>query len=134
VRWESLTTIQSIAVLEEESDTDAILVPPYSLVGVDMSFGVGAPILSTNDNANLDDDNAVVLFPNPTSSILNIVLKGMNNANIVITDLLGKTVFEIETNQTNVQLDTANILNAGVYLVSVTDGNNRRFVNKLVVN
>ena len=58
----------------------------------------------------------------------------MNNANIVITDLLGKTVFETETNQTNVQLDTANILNAGVYLVSVTDGNNRRFVNKLVVN
>ncbi len=135
VRWENLTDIASRPYAELQRDTDAITVPPYSLIRVSMSFGEGTPVLSTSGSGDIaDNQSSVVLYPNPASSIVNIALKGMNTADVVITDLLGKVVYQTQTSQTNLKLDTASILNAGIYLVSVTDGNNRRFVNKLVVN
>ncbi len=135
IRWESLIATGSTFHSETQTEADAITVPPYSLITVSMSFGESTPVLSTNGSGDIaDNQSSVVLYPNPASSIVNITLKGMNTADVVITDLLGKVVYQTQTSQTNLELDTASILNAGMYLVSVTDGNNRRFVNKLVVN
>ncbi len=134
VRWESLTATQSITYNEEVEDTDAILVPPYALISVDMSFGAGNPVLSVNDNIANDKNKSVTLYPNPTSSVVNIGLNGINSANVTIINLLGKLIYSTSTNQAELQIDVAGILEPGIYLVNVTDQNNRKFVKKLVVN
>ena len=37
-----------------------------------MSFGAGNPVLSVNDNIANDKNKSVTLYPNPTSSVVNI--------------------------------------------------------------
>lgn len=67
------------------------------------------------------------LFPNPTNSVLNLVINGkIEQANIVIQDLLGRTVKSLEIPNTtgasalSAQLDVAS-LSAGIYYLKITD-------------
>ncbi|AJR04803.1 T9SS type A sorting domain-containing protein [Siansivirga zeaxanthinifaciens] len=132
-RWESLASATSIPYSDEQTITDAILVPPFSVIKVDMSFGEGVAILSTEDIGNFNNDTDFVLFPNPTSSAFNITLNGMNSANIIITDMLGKVVIQTNTKSANLQLNTNGVLKSGLYFVRVVGDNNTSFVKKLVV-
>lgn len=132
-RWESLIAASSIPYFDEQTNTDAILAPPFSVTKVDMSFGEGTAILSTDDNF-VFNNNDFTLFPNPASSMVNIDLNGLNSANIIITDMLGKVVMQTKTKQANTQLNIEGILNSGIYLVRVVGDKNKSFIKKLVIN
>ena len=132
--WTSLSTTTSTPYADQQNDVDAIVVPAYSFVKVDMSFGIGTPILSTESIDGIDNQFNVIIHPNPASSTFNITLNDIREANVVITDMLGKEVFRTRTTTQNLQLQNDGLLKSGIYLVRVTDQGNRSFVSKLVVN
>lgn len=128
-RWESLASTESIVYTSSETSVNAIIVPAYAVVKVDAVFG--DEVLSTNDFTNVK--KSVTLYPNPTSSVLNIDLNELKTAKIVIRDILGKVVYNTQTAKTSVQINTNSLLKAGLYFVVVTDENNQSYINKLIV-
>ncbi len=131
VRWESLTSATTIAYSDLQSNADAIIVPPYSVVNVDVSFGSDTSVLSVDDVVN--GTKSVEVFPNPVSSVLNVNLNGLETATVVIRDVLGKIVYTTKTTESNLKLQTQGLLNTGLYFVIVTDENNKAYFNKLIV-
>lgn len=81
--------------------------------------------LSTADNSLAQ----VVLYPNPTSNILNIQTK--NNIDIQIFDITGKSVFSANQVSNGSQLQLGS-LKAGLYLVKLIDGQNQS-TQKLII-
>ncbi len=70
------------------------------------------------------------VFPNPSSSVLNIVTGSANEIEIKVTDLSGRVLNSTKTSSPLVQLNTTEMA-SGVYLLSVTSGNaagKRKFV------
>ena len=81
-----------------------------------------------------NDATSVTLYPNPTTDYFNIALKGMERADIVITDLLGKVIYQTTTQEENIALQKGNTFKAGLYLIRVTDQNNKAYNSKLIIN
>ncbi|MCW9038210.1 DUF4397 domain-containing protein [Altibacter sp.] len=81
----------------------ALLALPTAALGVD-EFG----------------SNALRVFPNPTSDILNLSVQGfdLSNTTLQITDMLGRIVAESINVSDNASMDVSG-LNAGVYQVTI---------------
>ena len=80
--------------------------------------------LSVN-NVNLDED--LIIFPNPSNGILNFTEK-LQNEKIEIFSLTGQKVFGREATNTNsLKLN----LNSGIYLLKVS--NNHRVINSKII-
>lgn len=82
-------------------------------------FRIGAydTTLSTNDF----DTRTLNYFPNPINEVLNISYKENIN-NVVVRNLLGKTIISRETNNSNVELDVSGVA-SGMYIVTLHSGN-----------
>ncbi|MCR9182044.1 MAG: T9SS type A sorting domain-containing protein [Flavobacteriaceae bacterium] len=93
--------------------------------GESENFSVSNSPLSLNEN----DEMAVLIYPNPTSGILNVQTK--NNLNITIFDLTGKQVFNTTDVSNGNQIDLS-ALNTGLYLVKMNDGINNS-TQKLII-
>ncbi|MEX0996149.1 MAG: T9SS type A sorting domain-containing protein [Flavobacteriaceae bacterium] len=85
--------------------------------GDSKNFSVANSPLSLYEN----DTMAVLIYPNPTSGILNVQTK--NNLDITIFDLTGKQVFNTSDVSSGNQIDLS-ALNTGLYLVKMNDGLN----------
>lgn len=72
----------------------------------------------------------IKIYPNPSSTILNINFE--ENANLQIVDMLGKTVFETQLNIGNNTINSS-FLNTGIYLIKIQN-ENKSFVQKLIKN
>jgi uncharacterized repeat protein (TIGR01451 family) len=80
-------------------------------------------------DANVEElsnlNNQVLVYPNPANKILTIDLQNINIENCIITNALGRTVYnsanEINANH-KIQLNISH-LNTGVYFVKVRSGN-----------
>nr|MBP9083770.1 T9SS type A sorting domain-containing protein [Bacteroidia bacterium] len=80
---------------------------------------------STVNVEEIISSNVYVLYPNPTSSILNLFLK--NKVNIIVTNMLGEIVLQKNT-EGKVELDVTS-LSAGIYFIKA--GNEvRKFVKE----
>lgn len=74
----------------------------------------------------------IAIFPNPTQGLLNIVVTEFSpSAQIIITDMLGKTKYSKKTEQVNTVTNTSGYAK-GIYLVTVADGS-KKGVKKLMV-
>ena len=75
---------------------------------------------STNTSQFLLDDE-VLIYPNPTTTQLNIRLKNENNAieNIQVTDVLGRVVYTENDLNTNVAIINTQGLSSGMYHVFI---------------
>lgn len=133
-RWETLTSINSIPYSNEEMNAGAILIPPFSIVKVDMSFGEGVAILSTNGIDTKKVKSSFTLWPNPATSKINIELNNANSTNIDIYNMFGERVFKTKVSKGESQLYIKDILKPGLYLVVAVDDNKATSVKKLVVN
>jgi M6 family metalloprotease-like protein len=88
----------------------------------------GVSLLGINDYA---DENAITIYPNPTTGKLNIVSDELRIENIEIFDVYGRKVFEqkAESRKQN-EIDITN-LSTGIYMVTIhTD---KGVVNKKVI-
>ncbi len=73
---------------------------------------------STNDNLRFS------VFPNPTSTILNIEVDSYNsNSQIIITDILGQTILSQKIESTKTVINTTNYYK-GIYFVTFVNGEN----------
>ena len=73
------------------------------------------------------------LFPNPSNSVINIETENNNSiTTIIITDVLGNTVFSETNNENTTQLDIQNF-NKGIYFITVNSGI-KSHTQKLIIN
>ncbi len=93
--------------------------------GESTNFSTTGNPLSINDN----DINQVVLYPNPSYGIVNVLTN--SPVSISVFDITGKLVNSIEevNNGENIDLST---LQAGMYLVKINDGINQQ-TQKLII-
>lgn len=87
------------------------------------------------DCLGIDEENApnVQIYPNPSNGIITINTGELNNGNIVITDLLGKTVARIPFNSNNFTVDLNDYQARGTYLVEFYDENGDLRTTKKIV-
>lgn len=75
--------------------------------------------LSTNEIEPISA--SVRAYPNPTSSVLNIVTRNLQAAQITLYDIQGRLILSEKMNGTEQQLDISNLEN-GTYLLKIADG------------
>ena len=113
-----------------------VTIPPYSVMRVEVVFDNSiARTIATSSNILKEDivEAGVTLYPNPTSSDINLKFNGMKTARTVISDLVGKVVYESVNTNGELQLQKGSTFKTGVYIVRVTDENNNLYIKKLVV-
>ena len=79
-------------------------------------------------DSNTFEMNNVIIYPNPTSSFLQIQMNGVIKY-ATIYSLLGTKVKEVKTNTINVSS-----LKSGIYLIRVTNENGQSFSKRFVKN
>ena len=72
------------------------------------------------------------LFPNPSESNTNLKFEETGNYNIIVLDLNGKSVIEINLEQVSEHSLNISSLNNGVYFVKVLNQNNLVSTKKLI--
>lgn len=98
----------------------------YNSCGIDSITNTIDLIAGIQDN---NDQNAIRIYPNPTTDKVNISFDNLTNqhASIVLADMIGKTIInkeiDIESNKFNYIL-TINSLNSGIYLIQIKLKNN----------
>ena len=101
------------------------------------AYGTITPYIVPQVVKPLSPDNGLNIYPNPTSSNLNVQWTGqaIGSANVVITDIIGHEVYtsvvNINTASGQTQIDLSRLTN-GVYLVNIKSGNNN-FNGKLTI-
>ena len=90
-------------------------------------LNLGAPSSSVGIN---ETNNNISIFPNPSNGIVNIVIDNAINNNIVIRDISGKKVQELNTNS-NIEIDF-NKFGKGIYLVDIVS-NNKTITKKVTI-
>jgi hypothetical protein len=77
----------------------------------------------------LEEDNSFSIYPNPTSGQFTVELS-TDNAEIIVTDILGKQIIKTQTihNTKNLQLE-----DNGIYFISITTKQGT-ITRKLIVN
>ena len=73
------------------------------------------------------------MYPNPFTTSINIELKN-DMRSVVISNLMGQTMFQIDDIDRGVINIDATILDKGVYIITLTDANNRKSSAKLMKN
>ncbi len=80
--------------------------------------------LSTGLNEQKLNNSFFKLYPNPTSTILNIEVDSYNsNSQIIITDILGQTILSQKIESTKTVINTTNDYK-GIYFVTLVNGEN----------
>lgn len=128
--WETISNEQLLAVGSRSSlylfDENAVKVyiNTYDLGLVEYTIDLN--VAGTPDLEN--DDNAIVIYPNPASSVLNINLKNTNIEQLAIYSLTGTKVLEMN------DVSSLNIshLAAGTYLLRVVDSNKAVFFKRII--
>ncbi len=78
----------------------------------------------TTGLANITADNGVKVYPNPSNGIFNITGQGLQNAEVMVTDIVGRKVYNSNLNMNNGigQINLSN-LTEGVYFININAGN-----------
>ena len=81
------------------------------------------------------EDNAFTakVFPNPSKDEFTILLNGEANASIVIYNILGKIVYEDTMTSKRIDIKNKGRFESGLYIIKVTDDNQRVFHSKLMI-
>ena len=80
--------------------------------------------------------NTVILYPNPTHSILNVNVQGTSEsiAKITIYDIIGKSIKTISgTNSQQMSINVSD-LSTGVYMIEIITDTNMKQIKKFIVN
>lgn len=96
-------------------------------------FGMAMDVLP--ESKDIETDNLISIYPNPSSGNIHIQLKDALRVNILVSDILGQKLFLYEFNGLNNRTleNRLNVLGAGVYFVTAYTDNHLQTV-KIVVN
>lgn len=79
---------------------------------------------------NAISENEVSIYPNPTSSMLNVEMPNKNNSSIKIIDVSGRIIYSQIVSQKNTTIDLSKF-NKGIYFVEVKN-NQQSYVRKII--
>lgn len=105
--------------------------------GIPIGQNTGQVVIHTYYDAALDgindlsNSNSLNIFPNPTNNQISITNIPDGNSQLVITDVLGQTVFSTVTTNKNAIVDCSNFA-SGVYFITLLNGNGEREVVKFI--
>jgi hypothetical protein len=77
--------------------------------------------------------SSIKVYPNPANNKFTIALKGLSKANIVISDMLGKTIYVNTTTSNTIQIHNYGRFKPGIYLIKVLGDDQSVYNSKLVV-
>ena len=109
-----------------DSESQVVYNTPGNYGEGEEAFFRTTEVLSINDN-NLQN---VIIYPNPTTSILNI--ENAENSMIEVYDLLGRVVLSENNISINKQLNVSN-LSTGTYLIKISN-NGQIKTDKFIIN
>lgn len=75
----------------------------------------------------------VKIYPNPAKDAFTIAFKGIRNATVRISDMLGKVVYQTSTKDERIELSKADGFSTGLYIIQVSDENGRKSNKKLLM-
>jgi hypothetical protein len=76
---------------------------------------------------------AINVFPNPATDRFSLKLNGIANAQVMITDLLGKVIYNKAVTNSHLELRKGNTFTSGLYLIAVTDEFQNTYHTKLIL-
>lgn len=88
---------------------------------------------SIAEEATKAQEESIAVFPNPTTSSFTIALNGFDKANVVITNLLGKIVYNKSINGNRLNINRDNRFASGMYLIKVISANQSVYNTKLII-
>ncbi len=77
-------------------------------------------------------NKSVSVYPNPFSDYATVTFDNVSSRTITITDLSGKVIREINTNDATVRIEK-NGLRSGMYLINITEANGISYSSKLLM-
>ena len=96
-------------------------------------FAESTNALSIDDIHN-NIQSTIKIYPNPASNSFKIQLNNIDNASITIYNILGKQVYHKPDVKESIKINISNRFETGVYLIKVTDSNQKVYYNKLIIN
>lgn len=91
-----------------------------------------------NQSLSIEDNqftfSSITTYPNPTSGSFTIQLNNIDNASISIYDVLGKKVYQKSDVKESIEITNNNRFQTGVYLIKVTNHEQKVYYNKLIIN
>ncbi|HRW21241.1 MAG TPA: T9SS type A sorting domain-containing protein, partial [Bacteroidales bacterium] len=88
-------------------------------------------VIGWNVFVDIENSGSLTIYPNPANSMINVITGDDNANSIIISDVLGKSIININNPKLNQEIDVSE-LNAGIYFVKV-DFNGKEIVKKLIV-
>lgn len=73
------------------------------------------------------------IFPNPTEDAFTIQLKSVSKASVLIYNMLGKIIYEDTMDSDRIDITNNGRFKSGLYLIKVTDDNQKVFHSKLMI-
>ncbi|MBK5284724.1 MAG: T9SS type A sorting domain-containing protein [Bacteroidia bacterium] len=108
-----------------------------SLLDIATTFDYGGAILyNSTVNATSELTNTperVMVYPNPTSNILNLSLQGFGSAEIIIYDRIGIPVFSTSAKNQNTIAINLTSFSAGYYLLKVISEKDKKSIVKKLI-
>ena len=91
-----------------------------------------------NQSLSIEDNqlsfSSIKTYPNPTNGNFTIQLNHIDTASISIYDVLGKKVFQKTNVKENLEVVNQNRFKTGIYLIKVSNRNQKVYYNKLIIN
>jgi len=123
----------SLKYLNNETDNSTLLVDQDNN-SAKWTF-IDSSSRATLSTANIDvqEESAVFIYPNPSKGAFNVVLSGINKAEVSVINMYGKTIFKTQTTLPNLQVSRSAAFSSGIYIVKVIDKNKNVYLTKLVI-
>jgi len=86
-----------------------------------VQWQMAAPVLNSVD----DSKNDYVLFPNPSSNLVNIKSENPIHGELIVFDVLGQIIYQQNLKNTNFTSVDVSSWNSGVYFFQITSENSR---------
>ena len=77
---------------------------------------------------------SISVYPNPTNDKFNIVVNGMEGANLKIISMLGKLIYSSTVIDNRVELSKTDGFASGLYIIQLTGENTQVYSKKLLIN
>lgn len=91
-------------------------------------------LISTHNNFTKTSAKNINVYPNPVNDFFNINLNGFTSGKIEILNILGRVVYKTTTTNDNIQITKDTRFTPGLYIVRVTNAENKIFTNKIIIN
>ena len=83
--------------------------------------------LKTKFISELDEIDNIKIFPNPMQSILTVEMMSQGIKNVKVTDISGRLVHSLSTNENKVQMDLS-FLQSGIYFIGLQNKPGTKFI------